>query len=145
MFLLIAATLATGVFAGAAIYINLVEHPARVSCGTDVAIQEFAPSYHRAAMMQASLAVVGAACGLIAGWRQHDSMVTVAALLIGAVVPFTLVIIAPTNKQLLSPSLDRRSPAAAALLQRWAALHAVRSVLSAIAFALFVMRLSPAR
>lgn len=142
MLLLILATLATGVFAGAAIYINVVEHPARVSCGTERAIQEFIPSYRRASVMQASLALVGAACGLTTGWQQQDGMVIAAALLIGAVVPFTLAIVAPTNKRLLAPSLDRRGPVAAALLRRWAALHAVRSVLSSIAFAMFVARIA---
>jgi hypothetical protein len=140
--LLIVATLATGLFAGAAVYITLVEHPARVSCGTEVAIQEFVPSYRRASVMQASLAIVGAACGIITGLQQRDSTVIVAALLIAAVVPFTLVVIAPTNRQLLDPSLDRRGPAAAALLQRWGALHGVRSVLSGMAFALFALRLA---
>jgi uncharacterized membrane protein len=142
LLLLILSTLATGLFAGAAVYINLVEHPARVSGGTDMAIREFVPSYRRASVMQASLAIVGATCGLIAGWQQQDGVLFVAALLIGAVVPFTLVIMAPTNKQLLSPALDRQGPLAAALLRRWAALHAVRSVLSAIAFAMFVVRLA---
>jgi len=42
------ATLACAMFAGAAIYINLVEHPARMSCGTEVAATEWAPSYKRA-------------------------------------------------------------------------------------------------
>ena len=140
--LLILATLATGLFAGAAVYINLVEHPARVSCGTDTAIREFVPSYQRASVMQASLAIVGATCGLIAGLRQQDGVLIVAALLIGAVVPFTLVIIAPTNRQLLSPALDRQGSLAAALLRRWAVLHAIRSILSAIAFAMFVVRLA---
>jgi hypothetical protein len=145
MLLLFVATLATGLFAGAAVYINLVEHPARVSCGTEVAIQEFVPSYRRASVMQASLAVVGAACGIAAGWQERDSVVIVAALLIFAVVPFTLAVIAPTNRQLLAPSLDRRGPGAAVLLRRWAALHGVRSALSAMAFALFVYRLAQAR
>ena len=38
------AIVVSGLFAGAAIYINLVEHPARVSCGTPLAVREFAPS-----------------------------------------------------------------------------------------------------
>jgi hypothetical protein len=50
------ATLCAGLFAGAAIYITLVEHPARLECGTDLAVTEFGPSYRRAAIMQASLA-----------------------------------------------------------------------------------------
>jgi uncharacterized membrane protein len=140
--LLIIATLATGVFAGAAVYVTLVEHPARMSCGIEVAIQEFGPSYQRASKMQASLAIVGAACGLIAGWQGQDSLVIGAALLIGALVPFTLVVIAPTNKQLLSPSLDRRGPLAPALLARWGVLHGVRTVVSVIAFVLLVLRLA---
>ena len=142
MVLLIAAILATGLFAGAAVYINLVEHPARLSCGTDVAIQEFIPSYQRASWMQASLAVVGAVCGIVAGWRERDDVVIIAGLLIGAVVPYTLAIIAPTNKHLLAPTLDRRGALAVQLLRRWAVLHSVRSILSVVAFTAFLIRLA---
>ena len=41
--LLILATLAAGLFAGAAIYITAVEHPARLACGSELAVREFAP------------------------------------------------------------------------------------------------------
>jgi len=61
MILLAVAVVASGLFAGAAIYTNLVEHPARLSCGTPFAVREFAPSYRRATIQQASLAVVGCA------------------------------------------------------------------------------------
>jgi hypothetical protein len=142
MLLLTIASIAAGLFAGAAIYINAVEHPARVSCGTEVAIQEFGPSYHRATVMQASLAIVGGACGLVAGWQQRDLAVVIGALLVAGVVPFTLLIIAPTNRQLLDPTLDRSAPRAAALLKRWARLHAVRSVMSSVGFCTFLVRLA---
>ena len=39
------ATLSSGLFAGAAVYINLVEHPARVQTGIRPALTQFAPSY----------------------------------------------------------------------------------------------------
>jgi hypothetical protein len=52
-----AATLTTAIFAGASLYISLVEHPARMECGTAVAAAEFRPSYRRATIMQASLAI----------------------------------------------------------------------------------------
>jgi hypothetical protein len=142
MLLLTIATIAAGLFAGAAIYINAVEHPARVSCGTELAIQEFRPSYHRAAVMQASLAIVGGVCGLIAGWQQRDSIIAIGALLLAGVVPFTLAIVAPINKQLLDQTLDPRGPRATFLLRRWAYLHGVRSVMSAAAFCAFLLRLS---
>src|SRR5262245_55435667 len=145
MWALIVASICAGLFAGAAIYINAVEHPARMSCGNDVALREFAPSYRRATVMQASLAVVGCLAGLWSAWVLRDAWVGVGALCLGAVVPFTLIVILPTNKQMLEPSLDPSDPKATGLLTQWGRLHAVRSVLSAIAFVLFLVRLGAAQ
>ena len=136
------ATLCAGLFAGAAIYITLVEHPARLECGTELAATEFGPSYRRATLMQASLAALGLAAALLAWIRGRGPLVRVGGLLLGAVIPFTLLVILPTNKRLLDSGLDRRSAEAAALLTRWGWLHAVRSVLSAVAFGLLVWGLA---
>jgi hypothetical protein len=128
------ATLCAGLFAGAAIYITFVEHPARLECGTELAATEFGPSYRRATRMQASLAAVGLLAALVA-WAQGRGVgVLIGGLLLGVVIPFTLVVILPTNKRLLDPGLDRGSAEAALLLARWGRLHAVRSLLSASAF-----------
>lgn len=136
MILELVALLCTGLFAGAAIYISLVEHPARRECGPALAVTEFGPSYRRGAVMQAPLAVVGCLAG-IAAWIQTGAVsVLVAGLLLGAVVPFTLIAIRPTNQRLLAAAGTRGSPPTAALLARWGHLHAVRSVLSALAFLL---------
>lgn len=140
--LLILAALCAGLFAGAAIYVNLVEHPARLRCGTELAIREFAPSYRRATLMQASLALIGCALAVTAWVTSHDGAVLVGGLLLGSVAPFTVVVMLPTNQQLLDPHLDGRSPHAANLLRRWGRLHAVRSVLSFIAFVLLLTRLT---
>jgi hypothetical protein len=53
------ALLTAGIFAGAALYVSLVEHPARIECGAALALAEFRPSYRRGAVMQATLAAVG--------------------------------------------------------------------------------------
>ncbi len=60
------ATLSCALFAGAAIYVNLVEHPARMACGTKLAATVWAPSYARATVMQASLAIVSLLSGAAA-------------------------------------------------------------------------------
>ena len=135
------AVLATTIFAGAAIYINLVEHPARMSCSTEIAAAVWAPSYRRATVMQASLAVAGSLAGL-AGWMLGaGDMWLVAALFILAVVPVTFIIIFPTNKKLLAPGRDPGSPETRKLLIKWNRLHAIRSALSLIASATFVWQL----
>jgi hypothetical protein len=141
MWALIVAAICAGLFAGAAIYITVVEHPARMSCGNDVALREFAPSYRPATAMQASLAVIGCLAGLWSARVLGDAWVGVGALLLGAVVPFTLVVILPTNKQLLKPSLDPSDTRTTILLIRWGRLHAVRSVLSNVAFVIYLLRL----
>ena len=142
MALLVIAALCAGVFAGAAIYITAVEHPARISCGTELAVREFAPSYHRATIMQASLAIAGSLSGGTAAWLLHDAWIGLGVALLATVVPFTVIVILPTNKQLLDPALDSRSQLAAMLLGRWGRLHGIRAVLSSAAFCVFLWRLS---
>ena len=128
------ALLCSGLIAGVALYVSFVEHPARMLCGTTLAVTEFAPSYKRATMMQASLAALGTPAA-IAAWLMGASLLwLLGALLLGAVIPFTLIIILPTNKRLLDPSLGKDSKLAGQLLQRWATLHAVRSALSLASF-----------
>jgi uncharacterized membrane protein len=142
MWLLILATVCAGLFAGAAVYINAVEHPARLSCGTELAVREFAPSYHRATVMQASLAVTGCVAGSWSAWVVRDPWIALGAILLGAVVPVTLVVILPTNEQLLDLALDPRSKKAEDLLTRWGRLHAIRTALSSAAFVLLLVRLT---
>src|SRR5437868_13924446 len=65
--------LCAAVFAGAAIYVSLVEHPVRMSLDTRAAAEQWAPSYQRATLMQAPLAILSflaGCCGLGPG-RRH--------------------------------------------------------------------------
>src|SRR5262245_25455243 len=118
------AVLASGLFAGAAVYINLVEHPARVQCGTELAVTQFGPSYHRATFLQVSLALTGLAAGA-AAWMSGSGLGWLfGGVALGSVLPFTVLVIFPTNRRLLDPALDRRSQLARDLLNRWARLHA---------------------
>jgi uncharacterized membrane protein len=132
------ATLASGVFFGAALYINLVEQPARMSCDVPLAVTEWRPSYKRGTLMQAPLALVGSVAAFIAWWLRGSTAWLIAGSLFLLVVPFTLTVILPTNKLLESQELDIRSEEAARLLRRWGQLHAVRTILSGMAFSIFL-------
>jgi len=88
--------------------------------------------------MQALLAALGSASG-IGAWLAGASTIWLAGgLVLISVIPFTLVAIFPTNKQLLNPSLDKDSELAGQLLRRWGKLHAVRTVTGVAAFLIFV-------
>jgi hypothetical protein len=132
------AVLTALLFTGAAIYINLAEHPARMECGSELAATVFGPSYRRAAVMQVILAFSATVGGVGAWYLGAPVAWLVGAVLILAVVPFTLIAILPTNKRLLDPALDRGSPEAHRLLVTWGRLHAVRSVLSLLASVVFL-------
>jgi hypothetical protein len=130
--------LATALFTGAAVYISLVEHPARLLCPTAHAVEQWRPSYERATVMQASLAVAGSLLA-IAAWLVGAGLIwLLAGLVLGSVVPFTLIVMWPTNKRLEDPGLDPTSELARSLLVRWGRLHAVRSVLSLLALVLMI-------
>ena len=58
---------AAGLFAGAAVYVSAVEHPARLSLPAHHAVAEFRPSYRRGAVMQAGLAFLGGLGALAVG------------------------------------------------------------------------------
>jgi hypothetical protein len=132
------AVLASSLFAGAAVYISLVEHPARMECGIEIAATEFAPSYRRATIMQATCAALGLLSSIAAWLAGATFWWAIAGALLGSLIPFTLIVILPTNKLLLSPTLDRQSSETERLLARWGALHAVRSVLGGLALLLFL-------
>src|SRR5579864_3182456 len=102
------AVLACALFTGASVYINLVEHPARMECGVEIAATEFSPSYRPATVMQATLAAVGLVSSIAAWLAGTTFWWLVAGAILGSVIPFTLFVILPTNKLLLRPTLDKR-------------------------------------
>jgi Domain of unknown function (DUF1772) len=127
------AVLGCTLFAGAAIYINLVEHPARMACDTKTAATVWAPSYKRATVMQAPLAALSFLAGVGAWLFGGGILWLIGAVLIGLVIPFTFIGVMPTNHQLLALGRDLSSSETRSLLEKWGHLHAVRSVLSFLA------------
>ena len=111
------ATLSTALFCGAAIYINVAEQPARRSLDSQSAVAQWATNYKRATWMQAPLAIVGFLAG--AGvWLSGGGLLwLIAGLLIGAVVPFTFIVIMLINQRLLRPGLSLLETRD--LLERW--------------------------
>lgn len=126
------AGLCCGVFFGAALYISLVQHPATLETGTDFAGQFFPAMYGRAAVMQASLAVIGCVAAFAAWVTGAGRLWLAAAVLLGSVVPFTLVVMKPVNDALLQAG-DGSTVQLEVLLTRWGYFHWARTIASGLA------------
>jgi len=87
-------------------------------------------SYPRAARMQASLALIGGALG---AYRQGDARWLLAAALLIANWPYTLLCIKPINDALAGLEGPELAPSARRLVATWGRLHAGRSALGAAA------------
>ena len=131
---LVAATL----FAGGALYITLVEQPARMGLEDGPLLAQWQPSYKRALPIQASLAILGGAAGGLAWYTHREWQWLAGSLFLLANWPFTMLVIIPTNKRLMAMQPQNAGPESRDLLRRWAKLHGVRSVLGSAASLLFV-------
>ena len=126
-------------FAGAAIYINVAEHPARLGLPVGALLTQWKPSYARGFAMQASLAVVGGVFGALAWWQTRDGLWLAGAVVLVANWPYTLLGIMPTNHRLIATAPESADATTRSLLERWGRLHAVRSALGTIATVLFLV------
>ena len=126
-------------FTGAAVYISIAEHPARLRLPDPAALAQWQPSYKAAVPMQAGLAAASALLGLVAWADKGGLCLLLGALLIGAVIPLTMFGIMPTNKKMLAMDPAAAGPEARLLLLRWGGLHWIRNGLGAAAILAFLV------
>ncbi|GGC73851.1 DUF1772 domain-containing protein [Chelatococcus reniformis] len=123
------ALVVAALFAGAALYINVAEQPARLALGDPAMLIQWQRSYERAALMQASLAIVGFLLGASAAWQTGNPAFLVGGLVLLANWPYTLSAIMPTNSRLKATDPADAGPETRKLVQAWGRLHAGRSAL----------------
>ena len=116
-------------FAGAAIYVSVVEQPARLDLDSPAMLKQWQESYPRASIMQAGLALVSCALGLLAFLFSYDWRWLLGAALIILPWPYTMFLIMPTNKILKSKLPAEANDDTHSLVRQWGLLHAVRTVL----------------
>ena len=130
------------VFTGAAIYVNVAEQPARLKLDTQALLTEWQPSYERAAIMQASLAILSGALGVLAFIFTYDWRWLLGAALILAPWPYTMFIIMPTNRVLTSTEPSQATDQTRDLVKQWGRLHMGRSALGLLAVAVYLWALN---
>lgn len=123
------ALIAAALFAGAAIYVNVAEQPARLDLGDEALLTEWKSAYKHGFAMQAPLALVGSIFGLLAWWQTNDSRWLVGSVVLIANWPYTLFAVRPTNNQLKAINSVGAGSESRVLIEQWGRLHAVRSML----------------
>ena len=127
------ALMVAAIFTGGALYVSVVEQPARLTLDDRALLSEWKPSYHRGTAMQAPLALIGWALGVIAWWQLAHPGFLVGAVAMILPWPWTLIAIRPTNDTLVATELGDAGAASRALIVKWGVLHRVRLALGAIA------------
>jgi anthrone oxygenase-like protein len=141
MLLALAGLVASALFAGAALYINVAEQPARLRLTAAELLKEWKPAYRNGTRMQAPLAGIGFLLGVAAWWQSSDVAFLIAGIAMFANVPWTFLVIYPTNNRLEATPETSADENTRALIIRWGRLHAVRTALGLIAAASFLVGL----
>lgn len=132
------ALIVAAVFSGAAIYVNLVEQPARLDLDARALLAEWKPSYKRGAMMQAPLALAAIALGLAAWWQTRNVLFLTGGIAMLANWPWTILVINPLNAVLMATEPEQAGAQTKALIAKWGRLHAVRTALGFAATSAFL-------
>ena len=138
MLLALAGLVVAALFAGAALYINIAEQPARLGLPPAPLLREWKPAYRNGTRMQAPLAGLGFLLGTAGWWLTGNVLFLVAGLAMFGNIPWTFLVIYPTNKRLEAMAEEAADENTRALIVRWGKLHSVRTALGFVAIAAFL-------
>jgi hypothetical protein len=127
-------------FAGAALYINLVEQPARLSLDDNSLLSEWRPSDRRGFALLASLALIAAVLGLSAYFESHDVRWLIGTVIIICSWPYTFFAMVPMNNRILAISANDPG-AARELVSTWGVLEYGHTAIGVVACAAFLWAL----
>lgn len=135
------AFLCAALFSGAALYVLLVEHPARAKLDPASQLAQWQHAYRRGTLMQAPLAAASGLAGILVWWRWGDLLCLAGGGLMLAAIAFTLLVMFPLSKALQAAPPRDATAETTGKLARCAVLHGVRTVIGLAATAVYAAAL----
>ncbi len=132
------ALIAATSFASARGYITVIEQPARLKLEPRALLAEWRSSHKRGTVMQVSLAVVAAGLGVASFVMMRNWQWLCGAVILLALLPYTLIAVMPVNRRLMSISADAADESVRDEVQRWGLVHAGRTLLGIAAALIFL-------
>ena len=143
----LASTVTTGIMAASALYINLVEHPARMQIDDVKSLhRQWKAGFDRAKLLMVGVSLIPI-CGGIAAYAINHSRGKpwlIGGGMLALNVPYTLLVIMPRSIQPISDCnvVERKDPVVVKdTVDKWNTLHTVRTVVDLAAFAWCVYNL----
>ena len=114
---------AASAFFGAALYINIVEQPARLALDASSMVREWIPSNRRGFVMLSSFAIISAILAYVDYARTGDLRWTIGGLVIIASWPYAYFVMIPANIWLYAIPPDASPSATRELMRDWGLLE----------------------
>ena len=124
-------------FFGAALYVNLVEQPARLALDDEALLGEWGPSDSRGVSLLAAIALVAAIAGFIAYFESQDVRWAFGAVIIIGSWLYAYFIMAPLDNQIRSLR-GGEVAAARALVRQWGIVESGLTAIGAAAVLMFL-------
>jgi hypothetical protein len=132
---------AASAFFGAALYINIVEQPARLALGPGAMVREWAPSNRRGFVMLATLAVISAILAYVHFGRTGDVRWLIGGMVILASWPYAYFVMVPVNIWLCALPATAARSAVRELMRDWGLLEWGQTAIGLSACCLFAWAL----
>jgi hypothetical protein len=129
--------LSAAFFAGGGLFVSMVLYPAIIMDPAS-AVAQFGRTYNKAAPWQGSNAIICLLATLIVSALTGDWWWAIGGILVGASIPFTLIVMMPVNNRLLNEKSAPTPDEADSLMKHWGRLHWVRNILSTLGLAVML-------
>jgi hypothetical protein len=120
-------------FLGAALYITIVEQPARMSLSPGAMVEEWGPSHRRGFVMLSAIALLAALLAYVDYAASRDARLLAGGTVMLASWLYTFFVVVPVDVMIVALPAERTRAAARELMREWGLLEWGQTAIAAAA------------